>query len=124
MTKRLTIALVALAVVLLFAALPVSARVTPAVQNITNAGATVFIGEQGLNLTGAENELNGANPAGFTQIGWWASAAVITTTPPTKAISLTGRDTNFLVTPSDFVGYTGNWYLYDGNPADPDKSVN
>ena len=52
MTKRFTIALVALALFVLVAVMPVSAYLLRGRPNI-NQGATVFIGEQGLNLTPA-----------------------------------------------------------------------
>jgi len=45
-----------------------------------------------------------------TRIGWWASAADITTTSPTNTIDLTGRITRFMVNPSEFDGYPGNSY--------------
>ncbi|MDO8871419.1 MAG: MEMAR_RS02690 family S-layer glycoprotein [Methanoregula sp.] len=125
MTKRLTIALVAVVLFVLMAVMPVSAYMVA--QNITNSGATVFIGESGLNLsvvqanawvtTGSTNVASGDS-----QIGWWASAADITKTAPTKTISLVGRNTSFTVAQSDFVGYTGNWYFYNGtNTANPVK---
>ncbi len=83
----------------------------------------MFIGEQGLNLTHALNGVdNGVGvtvptmdhiPTNLT-IGWWASAAQITISAPTKTINLGpgvgGRYLNFQVAPADFVGYTGNWY--------------
>ncbi len=124
MTKRLTIALVAVALFVLMAVMPVSAATNGSQIDL---GATVFIGEEGLNLTHA---LNGATTGGLgasigdqtpgnLSIGWWASAAAITTSAPTKTINLAGRYTNFQVAPSDFVGYTGNWYLLkaDGTTA-------
>jgi len=52
MTKRLTIALVALALFVLVAVMPVSAYYYQAVPQVSN-GATVFIGEQNLNVTTA-----------------------------------------------------------------------
>jgi hypothetical protein len=78
MTKRLTIALGVLAMFVLVAILPVSADsvnqyylVAP---NI-NQGATIFIGEQGLNITPALDQVNAAGvPSNYTTIGWWASA--------------------------------------------------
>ena len=53
----------------------------------------------------------------LTTIGWWASAADIYNTSPSKTIDLSvnRRYANFMVAPSDFVGYTGNWYLLDAN---------
>jgi PGF-CTERM protein len=113
MTKRLTIALVALALFVLVAVMPVSAAYYTVAPQI-NQGATVFIGEQGLNLTPAQLTAWAAKPANATTtIGWWASAAQLGSTSPTKTIDLTGRNTSFMVSSSDFVGYTGNWYMVD-----------
>jgi len=129
MTKRLTIALVALALFVLVAVLPVSAAYYTV--NIgVNQSAQVFIGEQGLNLTHALNAITWVNQSGdsttfakldavfptsnFT-IGWWASAAQVTTTSPSQTIDLTSRYRSFTVAQSDFVGYTGVWYAV--NPA-------
>ena len=53
MTKRLTIALVALAMFVLVAVMPVSAVSTNGYYKVApgiNQGATVFIGEQGLDI--------------------------------------------------------------------------
>ena len=125
MTKRLSIALVAVALfVLLVVIMPVSA-VTTTNPNGTQIqrGATVFIGEEGLNLTHALNSAAGItsdNAPTLLQIGWWASAAQLTTSSPTKTINLQGgRYYNFQVAPSDFVGYTGNWYLLDATGTTP-----
>jgi len=81
----------------LFCAGPASAAI-----NTIQRGNAVFIGEEGLDISAAM----GAD----TKIGWWASAADITTTSPTKTIDLTGRITSFMVSPSEFDGYLGNWY--------------
>jgi hypothetical protein len=70
--------------------------------NTIKQGNTVFIGEEGLDVSAAMGP--------DTQIGWWASAADITTTSPTKTIDLNGRTTSFMVSPSEFDGYFGNWY--------------
>jgi len=116
MTKRLTIALVAVAMFVLLAVMPVSAYTVA--QNITGTNATVFIGEEGLNLTDLQKSIWDAAPddlnKGVTTIGWWASSANPATSSPQKTISLVGRNTSFQVAPSDFVGYTGVWYLYNG----------
>jgi hypothetical protein len=128
MTKRLTIALVAIALFVLMAVLPVSAAPMFANGTIINQGATIFIGEEGLNVTHALNgaywgascgvELNceqwSAKP-NLTTIGWWASAADIYNSAPSKTIDLSTRYRSLTVAPSDFVGYTGNWYLVDTN---------
>nr|WP_320162528.1 MEMAR_RS02690 family S-layer glycoprotein [uncultured Methanoregula sp.] len=117
MTKRFTIALVALALFVLVAVMPASAayyNTSP----VINQGATVFIGEQGLNLTTAIHYAEGTpvtNAPLNTSIGWWASAATITSSAPTKSIDLASRYTSLTVAPSDFVGYAGNWYLLNGS---------
>jgi PKD repeat protein len=92
--------------------MPVSAAVavstyTQTAQNINAGGASVYIGEQGLDLT---NALNAARAAAVpettsTQIGWWASAANIETTSPDVVVILTSA-TDFTVSPA-FVG----WYI-------------
>jgi hypothetical protein len=73
-----------------------------AVINTISQGNTVFIGEEGLDITAAMGQDN--------QIGWWAPSASISTTSPSKTIDLGGRITTFMVTSSEFSGYTGNWY--------------
>jgi hypothetical protein len=70
--------------------------------NTISQGNTVFIGEEGLDITAAMGP--------DTRIGWWASAAEIDTTSPRQSFDMTGRITNFMVTQSEFSGYTGNWY--------------
>jgi len=123
MTKRFTIALVALALFVILAVFPVSADYYQVAPNI-NQSATVFIGESGLNVSGALTTAQGAvftPPATpSTVIGWWASAASITgtsRTAPTKSIDLSSRINSFTVAPADFVGYTGNWYLVQNGYA-------
>jgi PKD repeat protein len=81
-------------------------------------GVTLFIGEEGLNVTAALNQAHGDGTARYqtpvsTRIGWWAAPWVVTTTAPTKTVNLNERHTSLTVEPSDFVGYTGNWYLVD-----------
>jgi len=81
-------------------------------------GATIFIGEGGLNVTAALNQAQGnsalpyADP-GKTKIGWWASAGLVPHTGPIRTVDLGARHTSLTVGPADFVGYTGNWYLVD-----------
>jgi len=130
MTKRLTIALVALAMFLLLVVMPVSAGYYT-VSPVINRGATVYIGEQGLDITNAMSLVTSK------KIGWWASAAQLGVTSPTKSIDLTDRvgPGKFTVAPSDFVGFTGDWYgllasgAWDGNSnsvfnvADPQLDV-
>jgi hypothetical protein len=74
--------------------------------NTISQGNAVFIGEGGLNISAAMGP--------DTRIGWWASAADITTTSPTNTVDLAGRITSFMVNPSEFSGYPGNWYRLNG----------
>jgi len=76
--------------------LPVTAGYTTIQQ-----GNTVFIGEQGLDVSGAL----GSDSA----IGWWASGAAIATSSPSTQIQVTSPS-NFYVSPSAFGSYTGSWY--------------
>jgi hypothetical protein len=130
MTKQLKIALITLFLFVLIAVMPVSAVV---VGTICEKGATVFIGEEGLNVTHALNQANAldSTPAyndsvpSLTQIGWWASAADIYNTAPSKTIDLYTRYSSLTIAPSDFVGYTGYWYLLgpDGKVANQNALV-
>jgi hypothetical protein len=97
MIKKGTTILIVLVCILLFCVDPASAAI-----NTIKQGNTVFIGEEGLDISAAMGP--------DTQIGWWASAADISTTSPTQAIDLKGRITSFMVSPSEFDGYLGNWY--------------
>ena len=134
MTKRLTIALVAVALFVLLAVMPVSAAFVSANLTEINQSATVFIGEQGLNLTHALNSaqmdavdsgLNKNNdpdydltPINYT-IGWWASAADIIKTAPSTKIDTTTRFKFFTIDKDLFVGYTGSWYLINSMTHTP-----
>ncbi len=64
-------------------------------------GNTIFIGEQGLDISSAI----GAD----TKIGWWASAASISGSAPSQTMAISSP-ANFYVTSSAFSEYTGNWY--------------
>jgi PGF-CTERM protein len=123
MTKRLTIALVALAMFVLVAVVPVSASFANGYYTVApnvNQGATVFIGEQGLNIAPALTSAQGADIT-FNTIGWWASAADIYTTAPTVSVDLTGRAAQFTVTQAEFDGYEGQWYLVNPNAQNTAK---
>jgi PGF-CTERM protein len=134
MTKRLTIALVALAMFVLVAAMPVSAWNNGfyyEVRQDINQGASVFIGEQGLDITRAMEFANAQDiQTDITTIGWWASAAQIRLSAPDQTVDLTGRIGHthtgtgtvtdpvrdvglFTVTPAEFDNYAGEWYLVD-----------
>jgi hypothetical protein len=69
--------------------------------NTIRPGETVFIGEQGLDITLAME--------GDTQIGWWASAAPISTSSPTEVISVS-NPASFSISPNIFGSRAGVWY--------------
>jgi len=62
-------------------------------------GNTVFIGEQGLDITAAME--------GDTILGWWASGSTSTNPDYTIPLSAPG---SFTISSSDFASRTGNWY--------------
>ncbi|MFY9800389.1 MAG: DUF3821 domain-containing protein [Methanoregula sp.] len=97
MIKKGAVILIILISISLLCVVPAIAAI-----NTISQGNFVFIGEEGLDISAAMGP--------DTRIGWWASAADITTTSPTNAVDLTGRITGFMVTTSEFSGYTGNWY--------------
>jgi PGF-CTERM protein len=120
MTKRLTIALVALAMFVLVAVIPVAATTVGTWYEVApgiNQGATVFVGEQGLDIWEAWNSSNQqGTPTNIMTIGWWASAAQLRTTSPTQTVNLdTNRLHDFTVTQAEFELYPGEWYLVDAN---------
>jgi len=98
MSKNYIMIMVAL-MALLTIMLPVSAIV---VGKDISPGATVFLGEEGLDITNAVGS--------STSIGWWASAADIQATSPSQTIQVSGRKTTFEITQAEFSGYTGSWY--------------
>ncbi len=97
MIKKGVTILIILASISLLCAVPAIAAI-----NTISQGNFVFIGEEGLDISAAMGP--------DTRIGWWASAADITATSPTNAVDLTSRINSFMVTTSEFSGYTGNWY--------------
>lgn len=123
MTKRLTIALVALVALVLVAVMPASATFY-SVNSTINQGATIFYGEQGLNLTHALNQASGASDIDaasngtYAYVSWWASAAQISSTSPTLTVPLGSSYTNQYVLSSTFP-YTGTWYMTNSNGVLP-----
>jgi len=87
-------------ILLVFASFLLVVPVAAAINTITQ-GATVFIGEDGLDVTAAMG--------GNTKIGWWASGAAIATSSPDYTIAVPDP-ANFYVSPTDFVSHTGPWY--------------
>jgi hypothetical protein len=90
-------------IVALFFVTPVTA--TAAISTIA-PGNTVFIGEQGLDVTSVMN--------GDSQIAWWASGAAIATSSPDYIVSISNQ-TNFYVSPTDFGSHQGSWYRFSAS---------
>jgi len=78
-----------------------------------NRGASVFIGEQGLNVSPALSSAQSLAGSTSTIIGWWASPDYALTSHSTVDVDIAGREHNFLVSQAEFEGYEGNWYLVD-----------
>jgi len=93
--------------ILLLGSLFLMGSVQGAISTIS-AGNTVFIGEQGLDISPAMGTTD-------TKIGWWASGADIRGSAPSQTIDVASRMTSFMVTPSEFSGYPGNWYKLDSS---------
>lgn len=69
--------------------------------NTIRPGETVFLGEQGLDITLAME--------GDTKIGWWASAASISSSSPTGLVSVS-NPASFSISPNIFGSQMGVWY--------------
>ncbi len=120
----MTFRLAKMCIILPFFLLFIIGSVSAASQIATiSQGNTVFIGEQGLDITTALG--------GSTQIGWWASGADVGSTSPSQILSISSP-ANFMVDPTSFGSYTGNWYRLNGasksaglafNVADPSLAV-
>jgi len=85
---------------LVFASLFLVGSVTAGINTIIS-GNTVFIGEEGLDISGALG--------GDTQIGWWASGALITDKAADALIFVT-NPTQFYISRTEFGSHTGSWY--------------
>ena len=77
--------------------------VTGAINTITE-GATVFVGEDELDITGAIG--------GDSRLGWWASGAAPATSSPDYSVSVS-NPANFYISPEEFGSHTGPWYRLD-----------
>lgn len=66
-------------------------------------GGTVFIGEEGLNLTGI--------PSGTT-LSWYHGNDIVGSSAPAATITV-ADNTSFYVSPSQFSSHNGNWYTGD-----------
>jgi PKD repeat protein len=89
---------------------------------VIERGATVFIGEEGLDITHALNSAQGTPSEGIpplATIGFWVSD--IHSTPPIMVKDLSETYKNFFVDPAVFGGYDGTWYVVgtDGFAVEP-----
>lgn len=80
--------------------------VASAAVNVVPPQGTVFIGEQGLDISAATGN--------YTTLSFYTGSQTIGTSAPQATVSI-GNAGNFYVSPADFSGKTGNWYL--GNTA-------
>jgi hypothetical protein len=93
----------------LFVVLLIGIVVLPASASLAKitAGAPVFIGEVGLDISSALN--------GCKQIAWW-DAGNDTSTPPGKILEIEGDIFRYNITPDIFSQYMGKWYSWDKKP--------
>jgi hypothetical protein len=92
---------IALSAALLLCAVPAAA----AINTIPSSG-TVFIGEEGLDITAT-----GITPG--SQIAWYGSGGSVTSVP--SATVTVADPTDFYISPSTFAGKTGAWFLLPSN---------
>ena len=86
--------------VLVLLTLPLGAMAAAPISTIAS-GNTVFLGEEGLDITAAM----GDSP----RIGWWASAADIARSSPSYTMTVS-NPSGFSISPSEFSGRLGSWY--------------
>jgi hypothetical protein len=95
---------------------------------VIDKGATIYIGEEKLDVTHALNQARGTTTAAdisavpsLKVIGYWANPAQVYTTSPTRKIDLGAADRykSMTVNPADFVGYPGDWYLLNASGIRP-----
>ena len=90
----------------LLIALAMVGVVSAGVNVVSHPGDTVFIGEQGLDITAAVGNA--------TTLSYYTGSQTIGTSAPQKTVAVT-NPANFYVSPADFSGNTGNWYLGNTN---------
>lgn len=76
-----------------------------AVANVIGQGQMVFIGEEGLDVSAAV-------PDGYFQVAWFAPGTNPSVDVPANVQSI-GDKFNFYVSPSQYLGETGAWYLWN-----------
>ena len=91
--------------ILLF--ISISLLVVPvfAVTNIINPGDSVFIGEEGLDLSAAV-------PAGYYQIAWFSPGTNPATGVPSSVVTI-GNKSSYYISPQEFFMHPGQWLLWN-----------
>lgn len=114
-------------ILLIFIACLILAFPAGASLNLISSGDTVFIGEQGLDISGQVPPV--------TAIGWWSPGNTMVSSEPDYKISIPDKR-NIYISQMEFSSRTGPWYSYPGrlpvfNVADPyinikieDRTVN
>ena len=116
--KRLKYQIIAITLVILvlFTIIPVSATYNDnyyVVAPNIHQGATVFIGEQGLNVTDALLTAAGGDTT-LTTIAWWAYLSNPYTSPYSRPpFDFDATCANSFTVDDSFAGYTGTWYVVD-----------
>jgi PGF-CTERM protein len=117
MTKRLTIALVALVFFVLAVMVPVSAIKVSTGPNYyyeaapwINAGTTVFLGEEHLDLWNMQTSYGYVEEGDI--VAYWASAADIGKSAPSKSVQITSAN-DWTVSQLFNTGTIGDWYAKD-----------
>ncbi len=106
--------------ILILLALAVILCPAQAAINTISQGNTVFIGEEGL-------DISGATALGSIDLGWWASGAAIATASPDHQVTVSDT-TNLYISPTEFGSRTGTWYWLPTNTpvfsvADPNLAI-
>lgn len=90
-----------LLVILFSLAMPASAGISD-----IPSGGTVFIGEQGLDVTAT-------GLSAGDEIGWWGQSGTPGSTPAQEKVTVSDPS-DFYVSPSSFAGHTGPWFTTSG----------
>ena len=118
MTKRLTIALIALVALVLVAVLPVSATYYDINNTVIMTGCNIICWRAAVNLTPLSDLCRRIWTYSLTQIGWWASSANPLASTPSAIVTLNRVEQLVLCRTLSFAGTFGsngqsNWYVID-----------
>jgi hypothetical protein len=104
MINNYSIVLIVAGILLLqLAIVPASAELTT-----INRGGVIFIGEQGLDLSGSVGS--------YSKIAWWVTDSIRTGgMVPQKSVEISSGKSLYFVDPAIYSGYQGDWYQYDAS---------